>query len=104
MAIKEEIYKVLTSSKNLKAKCVAKQIGCSKKEVNSVLYRNIHLFQVDEQYRWSIILLEQNSNLDTSATIRTVPIHLFENLKASKNLITFKSIFLFFKSLFSKLN
>lgn len=53
--MKAEIKKLLRKKPGSMAKDLAKNLNCTKKEVNQVLYQNTNLFEVDSEYRWNLV-------------------------------------------------
>jgi len=56
--MQKKIEKILSDTPGIKAKDIAKKLHFDKKEVNSFLYEHLDVFQVDEQYCWSLKLSE----------------------------------------------
>jgi hypothetical protein len=55
MDIKQKISSLLsTAPSGLKASDLSQKIGCTQHEVNSVLYSNKSIFQIDENYIWTL--------------------------------------------------
>ncbi len=45
----------LSNESQLKAKDLSKKLGFPKDQINSILYKNLNIFKVDEEFRWSLI-------------------------------------------------
>ena len=75
MDIKQKISSLLsTAPSGLKASELSQKIGCTRHEVNSVLYSNKSIFQIDENYIWTLkgsSVMEKNSYLSTSFSTAT---------------------------------
>lgn len=65
----DKIEKILRETPGIKAKDIAKNIHAEKKEVNSFLYEHLDIFQIDEQYCWSLKLSELHIQLPSNTWI-----------------------------------
>lgn len=52
--MKQEIDAVLAETPNLKAKDIAKALGCARKEVSAFLHGNKSYYRQNDQYQWSL--------------------------------------------------
>ena len=66
--MKNKISKLLNSEKEpVKAKYLAKKIGVTRAEINSVLYANKKIYKRNNEYKWCLIDKDSNDKRNIGA-------------------------------------